>query len=170
MLSRTLSLTGSLLSPRQRHWASAGFGWCGALCANHRGVSTSVRPSSGASPPKAGPRPPPARARLLTIGRESFPSGRGFWRCYADRKGPRSRASRKSRAGSRTRTRALGACSAICWHSAARSLHRSGISMATPTKRRFPLTPRRTRATVAWAFSMHSACRPIHARDSGEPL
>jgi hypothetical protein len=30
----------------------------------------SVRPSSGASPPKAGPRPPPARALLLTIGRE----------------------------------------------------------------------------------------------------
>jgi hypothetical protein len=24
-------LTGSLLLPRQRHWASAGFGWCGAL-------------------------------------------------------------------------------------------------------------------------------------------
>ena len=31
MVSRKLSLTGSLLSPRQRHWASAGFWWCGAL-------------------------------------------------------------------------------------------------------------------------------------------
>ena len=27
----------SLLSPRQRHWASAGFGWCGALLRRHPG-------------------------------------------------------------------------------------------------------------------------------------
>jgi hypothetical protein len=30
-------LTSSLLSPRQRHWASAGFGWCGALLRRQHG-------------------------------------------------------------------------------------------------------------------------------------
>jgi hypothetical protein len=29
--------TGSLLSPRQRHWASAGFWWRGALLRRHHG-------------------------------------------------------------------------------------------------------------------------------------
>jgi hypothetical protein len=32
-------------------------------------------------PPKAGPRPPAARALLLTIGRERIPSRPGCWRC-----------------------------------------------------------------------------------------
>jgi hypothetical protein len=35
------------------------------------------------------------------------------------------------RATSISRIRALGACSAICWHSAARSLHFFGLSIVT---------------------------------------
>jgi hypothetical protein len=37
MVSGHRASTGSLLSPRQRHWASAGFGWCGALLRRHLG-------------------------------------------------------------------------------------------------------------------------------------
>ena len=119
---------------------------------------------SGASPPKAGPRPPPARALLLTIGRESFPSRRGFWRCYADRKGPRSRASRKSRAGSRTRC--AGFLPAWCARSSGSALRQRRPTTAVSTGSLAP-DPSPLRPPLSSRARDHAAALARAGRDRG---